>query len=553
MPSRREQDPDAGARQPVVELEVRYARPATGALDALRELKERREGIDAAGLDSSAADLGLPRAHLHGAASFYEDLGLGPRGERHVRVCHGTACFGASGDAHVTAVEDTLGARCGATSADGAVSVQAVYCLGYCYGGPAALDGESPCAGPDLVDQLAGRVPCRDPEIPVASAVDDPVLLAGIVGGAGPWRAWPDWRGSDPDRLIAEVETSGLRGRGGAGFPAAAKWRAARAGGGEPVVIANGDEGDPGSYVDRLLMERDPHRILEGLALAGHAVGARDGWVYVRSEYPRAREAMRRAVIEARAAGHLGADFDVEVFEGGGSYVAGEETALIHSMEGLRGGVQPRPPYPTERGLLGRPTAVNNVETLAAVPWIAERGGAAYARRGLPEETGTKLVCLNEAFARPGAYEVEFGVSLRFVCEELGGGLRDGRELRALQVGGPLGGFLSPAQLDLPLSSAALESAGAALGHASLIALDDRVRPVDVLRHVWRFAAAESCGTCAPCRIGTRRGLERAEGTDELKADDALLDTMQAASLCAFGRTVPQAVRSLLRAYGGEA
>jgi NADH-quinone oxidoreductase subunit F len=355
------------------------------------------------------------------------------------------------------------------------------------------------------------------------------------------------------------VLASGLRGRGGAGFPAARKWEAAVAAGGPRYLIANGDEGDPGSYADRLLMERDPHGVLEGMALAALACGADRGYAYVRSEYPRARAVMETAVAEARAAGDLGAGFDVEVFEGAGSYVAGEETSLIHSLEGLRGAVLARPPFPTENGLYDRPTVVNNVETLSAVPWIAANGGAAYARLGTEQSKGTKLVCLNERFERPGVYEVEFGTSLREICEGLGGGLKDGAKLRSLQVGGPLGGFLGPEQLDVPLTFEDLAAQGVDLGHGGIVAFDERVPGPELLRHVWRFLSDESCGTCFPCRIGSRRGYELAErvgvgpvtGADGALQDE-LLDTMGAASLCAFGRSAPMPVRTLMAVYADE-
>jgi NADH:ubiquinone oxidoreductase subunit F (NADH-binding) len=364
------------------------------------------------------------------------------------------------------------------------------------------------------------------------------------------------------DDLLA----SQLRGRGGAGFPAAHKWQAAAAAPAPRYLIANGDEGDPGSFADRLLMERDPHGVLEGMALAALACGATQGYAYVRSEYPRARDAMRSAVAEARDAGDLGSDvhgsgvdFDVEVFEGAGSYVAGEETSLIHSIEGLRGSVLARPPFPTEKGLYDRPTVVNNVETLSAVAWIVARGGEAYARRGTAESKGTMLVSLNERFSRPGVYEVEFGTSLRAICEELGGGLRDGARLRALQVGGPLGGFLPPEKLDVPLSFEGLAGAGVDLGHGGIVAIDERVSGPELLRHVWRFLAEESCGTCFPCRIGTRRGYELAQRTGagplsdaDAALQDELLDTMGAASLCAFGRGAPMPVRSLMEIFADE-
>jgi NADH:ubiquinone oxidoreductase subunit F (NADH-binding)/NADH:ubiquinone oxidoreductase subunit E len=553
----------------VIELERRYGLAGTSVLERLREVKAKSGRITPGDIARIADELSLPRAHVHGAASFYADLGFEPSSERHVRVCSGTACFAATGGAHIDELEERLGVGREGISADGTVSLQSVYCLGYCYASPAALDGESPCAGPDLVDQLTGDAPVRDPEIPLAAAVDKPVVLAAIVGTGPPaWSAWHDvLAAGDRQRVIDEVLASGLRGRGGAGFPAARKWEtAARSPSDGPrYLVCNGDEGDPGSYIDRLLMERDPHRVLEGIALAAFASGASQGYVYVRSEYPRARDILREAVAEARGAGELGSDvrgsgvdFDVEVFEGAGSYVAGEETSLIRSMEGLRGGATKRPPFPAESGLFGRPTVVNNVETLTAVPWIVSRGGNAYARLGIGDSRGTKLVCLNERFARPGVYEVELGVTLRQICEQLGGGLRDGRELRSLQVGGPLGGFLGPDELDTPLTFNALQAAGAALGHGSLIAFDEHTSAAALLRHIWQFAADESCGTCFPCRIGSRRGLEISDragagmDTDAVQIQEELLETMGKASLCGFGESVPISVRSLMRVYGDE-
>jgi NADH:ubiquinone oxidoreductase subunit F (NADH-binding)/NADH:ubiquinone oxidoreductase subunit E len=547
----------------VTELERRYGRAGTEVLSRLRQAKRSDGRIDAAAVERVAAEVGLPRAHVNAAASFYADLGSAPQGRRHVRVCAGTACFAADGGEHIDAVGRELGVRPGATAEDGSVSLEAVHCLGYCYGGPAALDEDEPCAGPDLAAQLAGSAPRRDPEIPFSSAVDDPVILAGLTGADDdPWTPWREvLGGADRARVHREVLASGLRGRGGAGFPAAVKWKAASEmpARGARHLICNGDEGDPGSFVDRLLMESDPQRLLAGMALAAFACGATRGHVYVRSEYPRARDALRRAVVEARQAGELGEDvhgsgiaFDVEVFEGAGSYVAGEETSLIHSMEGLRGEVQARPPFPTERGFLHEPTVVNNVETLCAVPWIVSHGGDAYASLGSGDSRGTKVVCLNERFCRPGAYEVELGVSLATIIDEFGGGLRDGIQLAALQVGGPLGGFIGPDQLDTRLTFDALREAGADLGHGSLIALDRQIGRAELLRHFWRFAAGESCGTCVPCRIGTRQGLElalRDPDASPLEAIPDAIEAMDRASLCAFGRGVPPVVRSIERVY----
>ena len=538
--------------------------PVTSAIERLQGVAERAGAITPADERAAAAELHVPVAAVHGAATFYDDLARTPRGKRHVRVCEGTACFAADRGRHVGEVERALGVSAGSCREDGSVSVQAVRCIGFCYAAPALLDGTVPHAGPELATKLTRGPADAPPPIPVA-AITKPVVLAGILEGDDPWQHWPEVVTSwSPQRLIDELAASGLRGRGGAGYPVAAKWSAAAAGQAPRYVVANGDEGDPGSFCDRVLMEQDPHRVLAGLAYAGHAVGAERGYVYVRSEYPAALESLSAAVAEATSAGHLGRNlhgttscFEVMVVEGAGSYVAGEETALLHALEGRRGAVRPRPPYPTSSGLFGAPTAVNNVETLSAVPWIVDRGGEAFAGLGRAPETGTKLVCLNEAFTAPGVYEVELGMPIRRIVDVLGGGLRDGRRLRSVQVGGPLGGFLSPEELDVPLLESALAAYGVALGHASLIAFDDRVPAAELLRHVWRFAALESCGTCAPCRIGSGRGAALAERVvagdgSALAEQQPLLATLETASMCAFGRGVPGSIRSLMRVYADE-
>lgn len=544
-------------RQATVQLERRLGRRGEDVLERLRDAAGP-DGVAPEDVDRIAAELGLPRAHVNGAASFYDDL-HGDHSQPHVRVCAGAACFAASGGAH-------LGA-CEGAAAEAGGSSSRVYCLGYCYGGPAALDGDSPRVGPDVAAQIEGVAERSDPEIPYVVAVDDPVVLARLAGPAEPWASWRSVLEQNAgERVLDEALASGLRGRGGAGFPAARKWQSAAAMAGPKYLIANGDEGDPGSYADRLLMERDPHGVLEGMALAARACGATQGYAYVRSEYPQASAAMRRAVEGARGDGHLGkdvhgsgVDFDIEVFEGAGSYVAGEETSLIHSIEGLRGSVLARPPFPTENGLFDRPTVVNNVETLSALPWIVEHGGSAYSALGTAESKGTKLVCLNERFQHPGVYEVEFGTSLRLICDDLGGGLRDGARMRCLQVGGPLGGFLAPEAIDVPLSFEGLAAQGVDLGHGGLVAFDERVSGADLLRHVWSFAADESCGACFPCRVGSRRGHELAEraGDGPLSPQDAelqedLIETMGETSLCAFGRSIPAPVRTLMAIYAGE-
>ncbi|MFJ9789118.1 NAD(P)H-dependent oxidoreductase subunit E [Streptomyces globosus] len=551
------QTADGGRFDAFRALASRRGAPGDRLLDELARARLANPADSATWSPAVASGLGLPAAAALGSATFYADLAA-PHGRRHVRACTGAACFAATAGRPLDAVERALGIRAGDVSADGAVSLQAVRCLGHCYAAPAALDGVLACTGPGAADQVTGRAPRAAPPIPSVDTTGDPVLLCAGDAAEDPWEVWRrTTTASTPAAVREQVAVSGLRGRGGAGYGVAAKWQAVRRSAGT-VVVANGDEGDPGSYADRLLMEGHPQRVLAGLALACFACGAGRGRVLVRSEYPAALAVLRAACERAYAEGHFGPDvhgtgraLEVEVCAGHGSYVAGEETALIASLEGGRGCARARPPYPTERGLWDAPTVVGNVETLAALPWIVSRGGAAHARRGTASEPGTKLVSLSERFARPGVYEVELGTSVEHLVTGLGGGLKGGARLAVLQVGGPLGGFLPADGLDVALADADLAARGAALGHGGLVAFDDSLEPADVLRHLWQFAAAESCGACSPCRVGSRRGLELAAAGDDPGPEWARLSrVLEEASLCAFGRRLPAAVRSLVRAYG---
>jgi hypothetical protein len=349
-----------------------------------------------------------------------------------VRVCTGTACWAASGPGdrglatHVHAAVEALGVGLGACAADGSVSLAETVCLGFCHSGPAYRDGDVVDAGPGALDRIrAGRThEAVEPEW--ESTLPEPVLLRpGDFAGLRHALA-----ALTPAQLLDEVRGATLRGRGGAGFPAGQKWEFVARNPAPPegkFIVVNGDEGDPGSYIDKYLMERNPALLLEGMALAGYAVGAARGFVYARSEYPRSKPALDAAIARAVAAGLLGDDilgsgfsFHVEVREGAGSYVVGEETALLASLQGLRGTVSARPPFPAERGYHGKPTVVNNVETLCNVPFIARHGAAAYAALSPDSTPGSKLVCLNERFVRPGVYEVPFGITMRAICEGLG-------------------------------------------------------------------------------------------------------------------------------------
>jgi NADH:ubiquinone oxidoreductase subunit F (NADH-binding) len=435
-----------------------------------------------------------------------------------------------------------------------------VHCVGRCYRAPARSD---------------------DPEPPHV-AVDSPtavVLERVVAGGARDMRAYRSAGGGTalatglsrgPDWLLDQLDAAALRGRGGAAFPVGRKWRTTRAhhrdDGRAAVVVCNADEGDPGAYIDRVLLEDDPFAVIEGMAIAAHAVGANRGMVYVRAEYPQAAAAMRRAVAAATSAGLVGPHaevtrdgFRLDVVVGGGSYVCGEETALINALEGRRPEVRARPPFPAERGFLGAPTLVNNVETLATIPWIVRHGGAAYASLGSGGSRGTKVVSLSSLFRRPGLYEVEFGVPVRRIVEDLGGGVRDA-PLRGVLIGGPLAGILPPWLLDTPFTVEDLRAVGADVGHGGVVAFDERTSIAELVEHVLHFGAFESCGKCTPCRAGAPL-LERLAG--RLTRDGSLdpagaatwrstVDALALASLCGHGTGIAAFARSIAAHYPEE-
>jgi NADH:ubiquinone oxidoreductase subunit F (NADH-binding) len=455
------------------------------------------------------------------------------------QACRGLACFVARHDAP-------------AVWSQACAAEPRIHCLGRCHQAPATAGGLAPP--------------------PAVTVVDDPVVLRHAGATAAPtlaayrarggYRALETALATPAADLVAAIERSGLRGRGGAAFPTGAKWRAVRARAADrKYVVVNADEGDPGAYLDRVILEDAPHTVLEALAIAAHAVGATAAHVYVRAEYPEAHARLAAALDEARRAGILGAGalstVDVAIHGGHGSYVCGEETALLNAIEGRRPAVRVRPPYPAEAGLFGRPTLVNNVETLAAVPWIVERGADAYRARGFSTSRGTKVLSLNSLFRRPGLYEVEFGLPVRAVVDELGGGLRSGPPAGVI-IGGPLAGVIPPRLLDTPLGFDELRAIGAGVGHGGVIAFDGRTSIAELVREVFEFGAYESCGTCTPCRLGTRRiaGMfaARPPGSPPARRDEwrALIEALADGSLCGHGTGLAEFAASIERHFAAE-
>ncbi len=432
--------------------------------------------------------------------------------------------------------------------------------------GPALPDAAHPrCLGRvDALPWLAQQTRLTFAHI----GMDDPLSFAAwqARGGGAALRAA---RAQSPTDTITQLQTSGLRGRGGAAFPASIKWQTVRdTPASQKYIVCNADEGDSGTFADRLLMECDPFQLIEGMAVAGLVVGASKGYVYVRSEYPRAIEVMRAALRIAEHEGLVHPDtrsttgtqtgqfseekFSIELRVGAGAYVCGEETALLESIEGKRGVVRRKPPVPAVAGLFGQPTLVHNVLTLAAVTQILAQGAAHYAAHGCGRSRGTMPFQLGGVFATGGLVEVPFGLPLRELVSRFGGGSDSGHPLAALQIGGPLGAYLPPGTWDVPLDYEAFAAIGAMLGHGGVVAFDNRVNMAAQAEFAMRFCALESCGKCTPCRIGSTRGAEliqsmrtRPQAAQRVLLDD-LLETMELGSLCALGGLTPMPVRSIL-------
>ncbi|MFJ4834601.1 formate dehydrogenase beta subunit [Streptomyces sp. NPDC088747] len=364
-----------------------------------------------------------------------------------------------------------------------------------------------------------------------------------------------------PEDVVTEVTDSGLRGRGGAGFPAGIKWKTVLGCADElKFVCCNADEGDSGTFADRMVMEGDPFMLIEGMTIAAHAVGAREGYLYIRSEYPDAVATMRAAIGSAREHGWLGRnilgsalDFDLHVRVGAGAYICGEETSMLESLEGKRGTVRAKPPIPAIEGLFGRPTVVNNVLTLATVPVVLADGAKAYQELGVERSRGTQVFQLGGNIAHGGIVETAFGITLRELVEDYGGGTHSGRPVRTVQVGGPLGAYLPTTMFDLPMDYEAFAAAGAMVGHGGLVVFDDSVDMAAQARFAMEFCAEESCGKCTPCRVGSVRGVEvidkivAGQHRDEnLALLEDLCDLMTDGSLCAMGGLTPMPVRSAI-------
>ncbi len=530
-------------------------------------------------LKGISEDLGLSMAFVRGVATFYSMLSERPRGRHIIRVCESPQCQLAGGKELVEELQKLLGTAPGETSADGMFTIELSSCLGACDNAPAISIDDALYTNvkqedlPKILEE-ARRVDWVGPRQGPSVVLGEPRRLfkdyppAGEMKEGVPTGSYAGLRHAltelSPDEVLATIKESGLRGRGGAGFPTGRKWEFTRNASGEPkYIVCNADEGEPGTFKDRILLEETPHLIIEGLILAGYAVGATQGYIYIRGEFAESIKRMGEALAEARQEGYLGGNilgkdfsFDIEIHQGAGAYVCGEETSLLESIEGKRGFPRLRPPYPASAGLWGKPTVVNNVETLANVPLIISSGVKDYRSLGTQSSPGTKLYPLSGAVNNPGVVETEMGVTLRDLIFGFGGGMAEGTEFSVALVGGAAGVFLGKEMLDVPLEYDSLAERDAVLGSGAVLVLDKGCRISHLLFDILHFFAHESCGKCVPCRIGTARLVELmerfTEGMGTEKELDLMLKTarvMRETSLCPLGQSCYPMLQSALNYF----
>jgi NADH-quinone oxidoreductase subunit F len=589
---------EGGARRPDLDGHVATGGDAIRArrhllLPALWAAQARAGWISPGALNYVCQRLAVAPAEAYGVATFYAMLSIEPQPATIVHVCDDLACRLEGGRELLERAHREIGAS-------GVAAVRPSPCLGLCERAPAVLyqragegakdEAMAPAteirAGASLAPTsavgaalAAARPGSGSPSAPqTQDARRDGLQLLRRIGhvnpeslddyrGSGGYRALPRAFEMGPDAVIRAALESKLQGRGGAAFPAGRKWEAVARQPARPhYLVCNADESEPGTFKDRVLLEEDPFAVVEAMTIVGFATGCERGFLYIRGEYPLALERAAGAIEAARAGGFLGDGilgsphrFDIEVRRGAGAYICGEETALFNSIEGFRGEPRNKPPFPVEKGLFGKPTVINNVETLANVMAIVEHGGAAFAAIGTGQSAGPKLFCLSGRVARPGVYEVPFGATLRELIA-LAGGVREGRSVKAVLLGGAAGSFVGPGDLDTPLTFEGTRAIGASLGSGVVLVYDDRDDLADALRRIASFFRDESCGQCVPCRVGTERQEElvarlsarRPLGSreKELALLDEIAQAMRDASICGLGQTASGALQSAIKKLG---
>ncbi len=558
-------------------------------LPVLHAVQKRIGWISGGALNYISERLGVPPAEAYGVAAFYHMLALAPRPAKVAHVCDDIACRARGAERVCVELESRLGSPGDPVLHGDATWVRSP-CLGLCERGPAVLyqvaGGEDYTATHASADTIIAGLSASEPPPDRAADVapqtaaprDRSLRLLRRVGLVDP-ESLDDYRASGgytalrraielgPDRVLREVLDSKLVGRGGAAFPTGRKWDAVARNPVRPhYLVCNADESEPGTFKDRVLMEHDPFALVEAMTIAGLATGCERGFLYVRGEYPLATARLERALAAARTRGFLGDDvmgeglhFDIELRRGAGAYICGEETALFNSIEGLRGEPRNKPPFPVQSGLFGKPTVINNVETLVNVLDVILEGGPQFSALGTTGSAGSKLFCVSGCVARGGVYEVPFGVTLRHVVD-LAGGVGGGRPLQAALLGGAAGVFVTPDELDMPLTFEGTRAAGATLGSGVVMLFDDTIDLRDIVGRIAEFFHDESCGQCVPCRVGTvrqeealhrlRSGRPLGSVASDLKLIDEVGQVMRDASICGLGQTASSAVQSAIRKLG---
>ena len=563
-------------------------------LPALHAAQARVGWLSEGAINHICARLSVPPAEAYGVATFYAMFALKPRPAHVVHVCDDIACKTRGADAICRTLTERVGPAGEPMAAGGAMWLRSP-CLGLCEQAPVALvqsAGDPPqdyALPATTADQIVSTLKSPPKEAPTPKfeprssiAVpqtneprDKSLRLLARVGLVDPssldeYRAHGGYQALrrafhiGPEQVIRDVSDAKLVGRGGAAFPSGRKWEAvARAPVRPHYLVCNADESEPGTFKDRVIMEEDPFALIEAMTIAGYATGCEQGFLYIRAEYPLATARLQHAIDEARRRGYLGANvmnegvcFDIELRRGAGAYICGEETALFNSIEGKRGEPRNKPPFPVQAGLFSKPTVINNVETLVNVPHILLAGGPAFAATGTAASTGTKLFCLSGCVTSPGLYDAPFGITLRQLIDRAGG-VRDGRTLKAILLGGAAGVFVTPDELDMPLTFEGTRAAGATLGSGVIMLFDDTVNLHDIVLRIASFFRDESCGQCVPCRIGTVRQEEalhrlgQAQKSGSAEAELALMkdlaQVMTDASICGLGQTAASAVQSAVK------
>ena len=529
----------------------------SGLLPALHAAQKIHGWISEETATEISKALRVPLADIHGVIEFYSLFYNEPTSRRVIRVCTDVACALKNGDGILNHLCSHHGLKPGQTKPDLSLTIEPSPCLGLCEHAPVALVDDQAETNINLEKDSyeLGRPPSNvygSIRMLTANCGNGTISLAKY----GEYAALMKALAMKPVDVLSEIKASGLVGRGGAAFPTGVKWEgAAKAVADQKYVICNADESEPGTFKDRVLLIDDPHLTIEGMCIAAYAIGATKGYIYIRGEYPYIVPVLENALTEARGAGYLGKDFDIEIRVGAGAYICGEETALFESIEGKRGFPRIKPPFPTTHGVFGKPTVINNVETLCSVPLIVSLGSTEYRKIGTEKSPGPKLFCVSGDVEKTGVYEVPFGVTLRELFD-MAGGVVNGKKLQSVLFGGAAGAFATPGQLDVRMTFEDLRAAGLPLGSGVVMVFDETRDMRQVLKSLGHFFAHESCGKCYPCQMGSQRQAEIldriAEGKSVPGDFDRLQDvgwTMTDASLCGLGQTAASAVLSAMKLW----